>query len=142
MISLVQVHESGIGLWRTLSGLHAMSASGAEADILGGVSLGAPSKCCHFSTTGKTLRLFINGARSPAPRAKINLFPKYGNSPMFCPVPRSLRRAFRDRHDTWRGMRWTRWAARRAAERVRSSRVVLSPRRWGQVCGRSASDGG
>jgi len=34
------------------------------------------------------------------------------------------------RHQTWGGLRWTRDAARRAAQRVRSSRVVLAPRRW------------
>jgi len=33
-------------------------------------------------------------------------------------------------------MRWTRWCFRRTPRRVRSSRVVLSPRRWGQARGR------
>ena len=33
--------------------------------------------CCLFNTTGKTLRLLINNARRPAPRAKIFIFPDY-----------------------------------------------------------------
>jgi hypothetical protein len=41
-------------------------------------------------------------------RAKINHFTKTRNKLTFPPVPRFLRRAFRDRYDTWRGMRWTR----------------------------------
>ena len=35
----------------------------------------------------------------------------------------------------WRGMRWTLWRGRRMHQSVRSSRVVLSPRRWVQVSG-------
>jgi hypothetical protein len=31
-------------------------------------------------------------------------------------------------------MRWTLWIARRAMQCVRSSRVVLIPRRWDQAC--------
>src|ERR1700742_1748727 len=39
------------------------------------------------------------------------------------------------RHDSWCGLRWTCWVTRRVTQRVRSSRVVLSPRRWGQAAG-------
>jgi hypothetical protein len=41
-------------------------------------------------------------------RRKINIFAKSRNTLTFPPIPRSLRRAFRDRHDALRGERWTR----------------------------------
>ena len=89
--------------------------------------------CCRRDTTGKTLLLFINDARCPAFRTKINTFPKYGNGLISPSVPRSLR-ARRDRHE--RRERDAMDAVvpqgvRRG--RVRSSRVVLAPRRWCQA---------
>jgi hypothetical protein len=54
----------------------------------------------------KTRRLFC--PTSPAPFAKIYLFPEFGTQAYNRDIPRSLRRAYRDRHDTWCGMRWTR----------------------------------
>ena len=63
----------------------------------------------RFAATTRRAKhlLFYRNVSSPS-RAKINLFAKIGNAPIFPPVPRFLRRAFRDRYDTWRGMRWTR----------------------------------
>ena len=59
------------------------------------------------------------------------------------PVPRPLRRAFRDRYNSWRGMRWTRLSPSSGRwMRVRSSRVVLAPRRWCQPPGQARGDGG
>jgi hypothetical protein len=50
------------------------------------------------------------------------------------PVP--PRGAFRDRHERWCGMRWTQAVLKtRALNCGRRSRVVLTPRRWRQVCG-------
>jgi hypothetical protein len=49
------------------------------------------------------------------------------------PHPGPKRGAYRDRHERWARMRWTRRRARRARQCVRRSRVVLTPRRWRQV---------
>jgi hypothetical protein len=51
------------------------------------------------------------------------------------PSPRHHEGRLRDRHGTWRGLRWTLrrqavFAARRNARSVRRSRVVLAPRPW------------
>ena len=43
----------------------------------------------------------------------------------YSPVPRSLRRAFRDRHDTWCGMRWTR-SCRKACDAAAYGQAVWS----------------
>jgi hypothetical protein len=47
--------------------------------------------------------------------AKINLFAKTRNSPISPAIPRLLRRAFRERHETWCGERWTQRIRRRCA---------------------------
>jgi hypothetical protein len=53
------------------------------------------------------------------------------------PIPPRSRGAARDRHETRGGMRWTRAALLTMARiRGRQNRVVLTPRRWRQVCGR------
>jgi hypothetical protein len=55
-------------------------------------------------------------------------------------VSRPLRGAYRDRHERRCGMRWTRAAPKaRARPCGRRSRVVLTPRRWRQVCERQLS---
>jgi hypothetical protein len=59
---------------------------------------------------------------------------------------RPTRGTFRDRHERWSGMRWTRVARLTSAPRCgRRSRVVLTPRRWRQVgddASPHADDGG
>jgi hypothetical protein len=72
------------------------------------------SECCRYDTTGKSLRLFRNCARCRALRAKIFLFTIIGKCALSGAVPRRLKRAYRDRHDTWRGVRWTHRHRRRA----------------------------
>src|ERR1700759_777195 len=54
--------------------------------------------CCRGDTTGKTLRLFINAARCPVPRAKILFFPKWRTYEITKPS-RAHWRARRDRHE-------------------------------------------
>ena len=53
-------------------------------------------------------------------------------------VSRSLRGAAHERHERWRGMRWTLWRRRRTNRGGRQNRVVLAPRRWRQVCGKTS----
>jgi len=49
----------------------------------------------------------------------------------------SHRGALRDRHETWRGGRWTLVASTdERGQGGRRNRVVLVPRRWDQACGR------
>src|SRR5215831_21373041 len=64
-------------------------------------------ECCRCDTTGKTPGR-LGQTPCPALPAKIFLFPKIRNHDLRC-ASRVTRRAYRDRHDTWRGMRWTRW---------------------------------
>ena len=106
--------------------------TGIKADVASLNSLPAKMGVLPYDTTGKTLRLFINRNRCPASAAKTFLFTKIGTQAHNPAIP-PARGAFRDRHESWCGLRWTRGVARRAARCVRSSRVVLSPRRWGQV---------
>jgi len=81
----------------------------------------------------KTRRLFC--PTSPAPSAKISLFLKIGIYALNRAVPpreegrygQSSRNVRRDAMDA-------KMIADERYRRVRSSRVVLSPRRWGQVC--------
>jgi hypothetical protein len=50
---------------------------------------------------------------------------------------RTAERAYRDRHETWSGMRWTLTVLQdERCCRGRQSRVVLAPRRWRKVRGR------
>src|SRR5262249_46513472 len=113
------------------------SASRAEAvtPAFGAAMQVAEHKCCRDDTTGKapkTRLLFC--PTSPVLPAKIFAFPKDGNYDLTKPS-RAHRRARRDRHER---------RARDAMDavlpqdvrrgRVRSSRVVLIPRRWDQVC--------
>src|SRR5215472_6526704 len=44
--------------------------------------------------------------------------------------------AYRDRHESRRGMRWTQWPQGDARQGGRQRRVVLVPRRWDQARGR------
>jgi len=77
-----------------------------------------------------TLRIYRNACQSLS--AKIYFFPKCRTYDLTKPSrPQEGRLAIATIR--WCGLRWTRWAARRAARRVRSSRVVLIPRRWDQA---------
>jgi len=69
----------------------------------------------------------------PALGAKIFLFTKIGNH-AFCCRPAAVRGALRDRHGCWRQDAMDALAVRDERGRCgRRSRVVLSPRRWGQA---------
>src|ERR1700683_3851451 len=55
--------------------------------------------------------------------------------PYYCDLVPSRQRGVAQRHETWGGMRWTRIVLlTRALEADVQSRVVLTPRRWCQVC--------
>ena len=69
-------------------------------------------RCVPFDTTGNTPG-GVRKAPCPAPCAKIFLFLKNG----ICASlgrPALTKEALRGRHETWCGMRWTRWCRRRA----------------------------
>ena len=86
--------------------------------------------------TGKSLRVIRNGAElcQALPR-KIFLF-RFSERYDHLPASRCHQEGRRDRHDVGNGERWTRGVCVRRAQvrRGRLKRVVLSPRRWGQVC--------
>jgi hypothetical protein len=75
----------------------------------------ASGKCDFFCTTGKTLRLFRNGVRCPAPRAKIFNFPKFGIRALCPAVPCSDEGASRSSRTSSAGCDGRGHAARRAA---------------------------
>jgi hypothetical protein len=84
------------------------------------------------TTTGKTLILpFRSHPECPALPAKIFFFAKIGTQAHNHPVPRPLPRAYRDRHDTWCGMRWT-----------REVRQANAPRAYGQAVWSWSPDAG
>jgi len=92
-------------------------------------------RCCRCDTTGNTLLSFRNQARCRAPRTKIFLFPIIVNC-VLCHASRAHKRGgSRSSRTSSAGCDGRGRVARRAARRVRSSRVVLSPRRWGQPPG-------
>jgi hypothetical protein len=74
---------------------------------------GELSECCLFDTTGNT-PLRISRKACQARFAKIFLFPKFGKRDLTAPS-RSQEGRFAIVTIRWRGMRWTRWVARRAA---------------------------
>jgi hypothetical protein len=67
------------------------------------------------------------------PAAKIIRFFGSTNPAYIAPVPPGKRGVTANRHLTRRGMRWTRCAQRRSADRVRRNRAVPIPRRWNQA---------
>jgi len=86
--------------------------------------------------SGKSLRFIRRCARlSQALLRKIFLF-RFSERCDHLPASRCQQEGRRDRHDVGSGERWTRGACVRRAQirRGRPKRVVLSPRRWGQVC--------
>jgi hypothetical protein len=75
-----------------------------------------------------------------SPVAEINCFSPRAIDGYFRPVPPRQEGRMRYRHETRGGMRWTRHV--RTTDDVvrgRRSRVVLTPRRWCQVCGMAMS---
>src|SRR5581483_9532601 len=79
----------------------------------------------------KSRRLFCPTSQACGP--KIYLFPKYGSYEIKKPSRPTTEGRSANRHDTLGGMRWTLSAREMMRGGGRSSRVVLSPRRWGQV---------
>jgi hypothetical protein len=131
--------RSAIGPWRPLRSAELMSAFSGRADTLSGFALRlrliSRPDCCLPDPTGKTpktRRLLCPTCQARS--AKIYLFPKQRNYEITkSSRPHEGRFAIvtiRGAGCDGRGR-----AARRAARRVRSSRVVLSPRRWGQANG-------
>jgi hypothetical protein len=103
----------------------------------------APGECCRHDTTGKTpLRSSRSHAECPVLLIKINIFTQIGRRGLTAPSrPHEGRNAIVTIRGA--GCDGRASAARRAVQRVRSSRVVLSPRRWGQVVQSDLrSDGG
>ena len=91
-----------------------------------------PRQCCLFDTTGNTLRPFGRSRTCPALRAKILSFPKDRTYEITKATrPHEGRNAIVTIRGAGRDGRVGPQDVRRY--RVRSSRVVLSPRRWGQV---------
>src|SRR5581483_9353305 len=83
--------------------------------------------------TPKSRRLFC--PTSQARPAKRFIFPQDRNYDLKKPSRLATEGRSANRHDTLGGMRWTLPAREMMrAGCGRSSRVVLSPRRWGQVC--------
>ena len=80
---------------------------------------------CRHDTTGKTLPLFRNSAPCPAPRAKIFHFPKYGNYPIYRPVPRSHEGASRSSRTSGAGCDG-RWLHRKACGAIAYGQAVWS----------------
>jgi hypothetical protein len=113
-----------------------MSAPGAHADIASARCGRADdqSEYCRRGTTGKHQKPPAVLPDESRPSRK-NIFLSVNRKQAYIHAVPPARGAFRDRHDSWVGMRWTRCVARRAARCVRSSRVVLIPRRWDQADG-------
>ena len=100
------------------------------------VRAGDRPECCRNDTTGKTPgALLKNRGHCPVPPAKIFIFPKHRNH--------DLKKLSRAHYGGRFAIVTTRGAgcdgrigiAGERFRRVRSSRVVLSPRRWRQVSG-------
>ena len=100
-------------------------------------------RCCRCDTTGNTLRSFRNQARCRAPRTKIFLFPIIVTRALYLHVPRSQEGRLAIVTNVGAGCDGRLGFAGERHRSVRSSRVVLSPRRWGQPPGQEPrGDGG
>ena len=83
--------------------------------------------CCRCDTTGKTLNF------CPAPLRKIFLFPKHGTYGLTKPSRARYRGRIAIVTTRGAGCGGRERRAGECADRVRSSRVVLIPRRWDQA---------